>query len=129
MTVPWPTGRVFSTYAGRRGSLHIGEFAFGATKTWLWIPRGGCCEVEEAMREAVPELFETNPILLLARHSVPDQLKKAGVRGVRLDQGPDNSSSHYRKHNTRGSTMGSTSIGCQFRSIMTGPFGEVGVQR
>jgi len=61
---------------------------FGSTKTWYGIPGEDAEKFEAAMREAVPELFETQPDLLfqLVTLLTPEQLKKAGVRVYALDQ-------------------------------------------
>ncbi|TQS33592.1 hypothetical protein Golomagni_06057, partial [Golovinomyces magnicellulatus] len=61
---------------------------FGATKTWYGIPGDDAEKFEQAMRDAVPELFETQPDLLfqLVTLLTPEQLTKAGVRVYALDQ-------------------------------------------
>ncbi|KOS17223.1 Lysine-specific demethylase lid [Escovopsis weberi] len=92
MTVPWVyVGMTFSTFCWHNED-HYAYSAnyqhFGATKTWYGIPEMDAEKFEAAMREAVPELFETQPDLLfqLVTLLTPEQLKKAGVRVYALDQ-------------------------------------------
>ncbi|KAM0328590.1 hypothetical protein ACHAQA_004998 [Verticillium albo-atrum] len=92
MTVPWVyVGMIFSTFCWHNED-HYAYSAnyqhFGATKTWYGIPGEDAEKFEAAMREAVPELFETQPDLLfqLVTLLTPEQLKKAGVRVFALDQ-------------------------------------------
>ncbi|KAK3986734.1 Lid2 complex component lid2 [Cladorrhinum sp. PSN332] len=92
MTVPWVyVGMIFSTFCWHNED-HYAYSAnyqhFGATKTWYGIPGEDALKFEDAMKEAVPELFETQPDLLfqLVTLLTPDQLKKAGVRVYALDQ-------------------------------------------
>ncbi|KAA8573405.1 hypothetical protein EYC84_004991 [Monilinia fructicola] len=92
MTVPWLyVGMIFSTFCWHNED-HYAYSAnyqhFGSTKTWYGIPGEDAEKFENAMREAVPELFETQPDLLfqLVTLLTPEQLKKAGVRVYALDQ-------------------------------------------
>lgn len=92
MTVPWVyVGMIFSTFCWHNED-HYAYSAnyqhFGATKTWYGIPGEDAERFENAVREAVPELFETQPDLLfqLVTLFTPEQLKKAGVRVYALDQ-------------------------------------------
>ncbi|EAW24294.1 putative PHD transcription factor (Rum1) [Aspergillus fischeri NRRL 181] len=92
MTVPWVyVGMCFSTFCWHNED-HYAYSAnyqhFGATKTWYGIPGSDAEAFEEAMRQAVPELFEGQPDLLfqLVTLMPPDQLKKAGVNVYALDQ-------------------------------------------
>ncbi|KAF6807177.1 PLU-1-like protein [Colletotrichum sojae] len=92
MTVPWVyVGMIFSTFCWHNED-HYAYSAnyqhFGATKTWYGIPGEDALKFEDAMREAVPELFETQPDLLfqLVTLLTPEQLKKAGVRVYAADQ-------------------------------------------
>lgn len=92
MTVPWVyVGMTFSTFCWHNED-HFAYSAnyqhFGATKTWYGIPAEDTEKFEQAMKDAVPELFETNPDLLfqLVTLLTPDQLKKAGVRVYAADQ-------------------------------------------
>lgn len=92
MTVPWLyVGMIFSTFCWHNED-HYAYSAnyqhFGSTKTWYGIPGEDAEKFENAMREAIPELFETQPDLLfqLVTLLTPEQLKKAGVRVYALDQ-------------------------------------------
>ena len=92
MTVPWLyVGMIFSTFCWHNED-HFAYSAnyqhFGSTKTWYGIPGEDADKFEAAMREAVPELFETQPDLLfqLVTLLTPEQLKKASVRVYALDQ-------------------------------------------
>lgn len=92
MTVPWVyVGMIFSTFCWHNED-HYAYSAnyqhFGATKTWYGIPGDDAEKFEAAMREAVPELFETQPDLLfqLVTLLTPEQLTKAGVRVYAIDQ-------------------------------------------
>ncbi|KAH9909715.1 PLU-1-domain-containing protein [Xylariomycetidae sp. FL2044] len=92
MTVPWVyVGMIFSTFCWHNEdhfAYSVNYQHFGATKTWYGIPAEDTDKFENAMREAVPELFETQPDLLfqLVTLLTPEQLKKAGVRVYALDQ-------------------------------------------
>ncbi|KAK3297402.1 PLU-1-like protein-domain-containing protein [Chaetomium fimeti] len=92
MTVPWVyVGMTFSTFCWHNEdhySYSSNYQHFGATKTWYGIPGEDAEKFENAMREAVPELFETQPDLLfqLVTLLTPEQLQKAGVRVFALDQ-------------------------------------------
>lgn len=92
MTVPWVyVGMIFSTFCWHNED-HYAYSAnyqhFGATKTWYGIPAEDAEKFENAMKDAIPELFETQPDLLfqLVTLLTPDQLKKAGVRVYAVDQ-------------------------------------------
>jgi [histone H3]-trimethyl-L-lysine4 demethylase len=92
MTVPWAyVGMTFSTFCWHNED-HYAYSAnyqhFGATKTWYGIPAEDADKFVDTMREAVPELFETQPDLLfhLVTLLPPDRLRKAGVRLYALDQ-------------------------------------------
>ncbi|KAI0007333.1 PLU-1-like protein [Xylariaceae sp. FL0662B] len=92
MTVPWVyVGMIFSTFCWHNEdhfAYSVNYQHFGATKTWYGIPADDTEKFENAMREAVPELFETQPDLLfqLVTLLTPEQLKKAGVSVYALDQ-------------------------------------------
>ncbi len=92
MTVPWLyVGMCFSTFCWHNEDHYTYSANyqhFGATKTWYGIPAEDALKFENAMREAVPELFETQPDLLFQLVTLlpPDQLRKAGVRVYVLDQ-------------------------------------------
>ncbi|KAL8826122.1 MAG: hypothetical protein Q9170_007529 [Blastenia crenularia] len=92
MTVPWLyVGMCFSTFCWHNED-HYGYSAnyqhFGSTKTWYGIPGADAERFEAAMKQAVPELFESQPDLLFQLVTLlpPDQLKKAGVNVYALDQ-------------------------------------------
>ena len=92
MTVPWLyVGMCFSTFCWHNEDHYTYSANyqhFGATKTWYGIPGADAERFEEAMKQAVPELFETQPDLLFQLVTLlpPDQLKKAGVNVFALDQ-------------------------------------------
>ena len=92
MTVPWLyVGMCFSTFCWHNED-HYAYSAnyqhFGATKTWYGIPGEDAEKFEEAMRKAVPDLFEQQPDLLFQLVTLlePSELRKAGVRVYALDQ-------------------------------------------
>ncbi len=92
MTVPWLyVGMVFSTFCWHNED-HFAYSAnyqhFGQTKTWYGIPAEDTEKFEKAMREEVPELFETQPDLLfqLVTLAKPEKLRQAGVRVYAIDQ-------------------------------------------
>lgn len=92
MTVPWVyVGMIFSTFCWHNEDHYAYSANYqhlGATKTWYGIPGEDAAKFESAMKEAVPELFETQPDLLfqLVTLLTPEQLRKAGVRVYALDQ-------------------------------------------
>lgn len=92
MTVPWLyVGMIFSTFCWHNEDHYTYSANyqhFGSTKTWYAIPGHDAESFENAMRDAVPELFETQPDLLfqLVTLLTPEQLKKAGVNVYALDQ-------------------------------------------
>ena len=92
MTVPWLyVGMVFSTFCWHNED-HFAYSAnyqhMGQTKTWYGIPGEDSDKFEKAMRDEVPELFETQPDLLfqLVTLAKPEKLRKAGVRVCAIDQ-------------------------------------------
>ncbi|KAK0291854.1 hypothetical protein LTR35_001282 [Friedmanniomyces endolithicus] len=92
MTIPWLyVGMCFSTFCWHNED-HFAYSAnyqhFGDTKTWYGVPGEDSYKFEEAMRDEVPELFETQPDLLfqLVTLARPDKLRKAGVRVYATDQ-------------------------------------------
>ena len=92
MTVPWLyVGMCFSTFCWHNEDHYTYSANyqhFGATKTWYGIPGEDAHAFEEAMRQAVPELFEAQPDLLFQLVTLlpPDQLRRAGVNVYALDQ-------------------------------------------
>lgn len=92
MTVPWLyVGMIFSTFCWHNED-HYAYSAnyqhFGETKTWYGIPGEDAEKFEEAMRNAVPDLFEKQPDLLFQLVTLlqPDQLRRAGVNVYAVDQ-------------------------------------------
>ncbi|KAK3679662.1 hypothetical protein LTR78_000037 [Recurvomyces mirabilis] len=92
MTIPWLyVGMCFSTFCWHNED-HLAYSAnyqhFGQTKTWYGVPGEDSYKFEEAMKEELPELFETQPDLLfqLVTLARPDKLRKAGVRVYAIDQ-------------------------------------------
>jgi histone demethylase JARID1 len=84
-------GMVFSTFCWQVQNHHtysVNYQHFGATQTWYGIPAEDADKFEQAMREAVPNLFESQPDLLFQRVTPlsPERLKKTGVRVYALDQ-------------------------------------------
>jgi len=92
MTVPWLyVGMIFSTFCWHNEDHYTYSANyqhFGATKTWYGIPGGDAEKFENAMREAVPGLFEQQPDLLfqLVTLLTPAHLMKAGVKCYAIDQ-------------------------------------------
>ena len=92
MTVPWLyVGMCFSTFCWHNEDHYTYSANyqhFGATKTWYGIPASDAVKFEQAMRDAVPELFETQPDLLFQLVTLlpPSTLLKAGVKVYALDQ-------------------------------------------
>ncbi|KAL1297760.1 hypothetical protein AAFC00_006297 [Neodothiora populina] len=136
MTVPWLyVGMVFSTfcwhnedhYAYSANYQHI-----GATKTWYGVPGEDAEKFENAMREAVPELFEAQPDLLfqLVTLMPPEKLKKAGVRVFALDQRAGQFVITFPQAYHAGFNHGfNVNEAVNFAPVDWEPFGESGVQR
>ncbi|KAF2497114.1 histone demethylase JARID1D [Lophium mytilinum] len=136
MTVPWLyVGMVFSTFCWHSEDHYTYSANyqhFGATKTWYGIPGEDAEKFEEAMREAVPELFETQPDLLfqLVTLLTPDQLRKAGVRVYALDQRAGQFVVTFPQAYHAGFNHGfNFNEAVNFAPQDWEPFGEVGVQR
>ena len=95
MTVPWLyVGMMFSTFCWHNEDHYcysINYQHFGATKTWYGIPGSDSKKFEAAMRNAVPELFETQPDLLfqLVTMLSPGRLVEEGVQVYAVDQRPN----------------------------------------
>jgi len=95
MTVPWLyVGMMFSTFCWHNEDHYcysINYQHFGATKTWYGIPGSDAEKFEQAMRNAVPELFETQPDLLfqLVTMLSPGRLVEEGVKVYAVDQRPN----------------------------------------
>jgi histone demethylase JARID1 len=95
MTVPWLyVGMMFSTFCWHNEDHYcysINYQHFGATKTWYGIPGSDADKFELAMKNAVPELFETQPDLLfqLVTMLSPERLVEEGVNVYAVDQRPN----------------------------------------
>lgn len=92
MTVPWLyVGMVFSTFCWHNEDHYTYSANyqhFGETKTWYGIPGEDSEKFEQALKDDMPELFESQPDLLfqLVTLAKPDKLRKAGVRVYAIDQ-------------------------------------------
>ena len=136
MTVPWLyVGMVFSTFCWHNEDHYTYSANyqhFGATKTWYGIPAEDAEKFEQAMRNAVPELFETQPDLLfqLVTLLTPDQLKKAGVRVFALDQRAGEFVITFPQAYHAGFNHGfNFNEAVNFAPHDWEPFGQLGVQR
>jgi len=95
MTVPWLyVGMCFSTFCWHNEDHYcysINYQHFGATKTWYGIPGSDAEKFEATMRNAVPDLFETQPDLLfqLVTMLSPGRLVEEGVKVYAVDQRPN----------------------------------------
>ncbi|KAF4555221.1 PLU-1-like protein [Elsinoe fawcettii] len=136
MTVPWLyVGMVFSTFCWHNED-HYAYSAnyqhFGDTKTWYGIPAEDAEKFEHAMREAVPELFETQPDLLFQLVTLlpPDKLKKAGVRVFAIDQRAGEFVITYPQAYHAGFNHGfNFNEAVNFAPTDWEPYGDAGVQR
>ena len=136
MTVPWLyVGMCFSTFCWHNED-HYAYSAnyqhFGSTKTWYGIPGSDAHAFEAAMRQAVPELFETQPDLLFQLVTLlpPDQLKKAGVNVYALDQRAGQMVITFPQAYHAGFNHGfNFNEAVNFAPADWEPFGEAGVQR
>lgn len=136
MTVPWLyVGMVFSTFCWHNEDHYTYSANyqhFGATKTWYGIPAEDAEKFEQAMRDAVPELFETQPDLLfqLVTLLTPDQLQKAGVRVCALDQRAGEFVITFPEAYHAGFNHGfNFNEAVNFAPPDWEPYGELGVQR
>ena len=136
MTVPWLyVGMVFSTFCWHNEDHYTYSANyqhFGATKTWYGIPGEDAEKFEQAMREAVPELFETQPDLLfqLVTLLTPEQLQKAGVRVFALDQRAGEFVITFPQAYHAGFNHGfNFNEAVNFAPYDWEPFGQLGVQR
>lgn len=136
MTVPWLyVGMCFSTFCWHNED-HYAYSAnyqhFGATKTWYGIPGKDAYRFEDAMRKAVPELFETQPDLLFQLVTIlpPNQLKKAGVEVYALDQRAGQIVITFPQAYHAGFNHGfNFNEAVNFAPADWEPFGEAGVRR
>ncbi|KAL9044024.1 MAG: hypothetical protein Q9214_002810 [Letrouitia sp. 1 TL-2023] len=136
MTVPWLyVGMCFSTFCWHNEdhySYSANYQHFGATKTWYGIPGADAERFEEAMRQAVPELFETQPDLLFQLVTLlpPDQLRKAGVNVYALDQRAGQFVVTFPQAYHAGFNHGfNFNEAVNFAPSDWEPFGEAGVER
>ncbi|GAB7347054.1 hypothetical protein MBLNU459_g3194t1 [Dothideomycetes sp. NU459] len=136
MTVPWLyVGMVFSTFCWHNEDHYAYSANYqhlGATKTWYGIPGEDAERFENAMREAIPELFETQPDLLfqLVTLMPPEKLKKAGVRVYAVDQRAGQFVITFPQAYHAGFNHGfNLNEAVNFAPVDWEPFGESGVQR
>ena len=136
MTVPWLyVGMCFSTFCWHNEDHYTYSANyqhFGATKTWYGIPGADAERFEEAMRQAVPELFETQPDLLFQLVTLlpPNQLKKAGVNVYALDQRAGQFVITFPQAYHAGFNHGfNFNEAVNFAPSDWEPFGETGVER
>lgn len=136
MTVPWLyVGMCFSTFCWHNEDHYTYSANyqhFGATKTWYGIPGADAEAFEEAMRRAVPELFESQPDLLFQLVTLlpPDQLKKAGVNVYALDQRAGQMVITFPQAYHAGFNHGfNFNEAVNFAPADWEPFGEAGVSR
>lgn len=136
MTVPWLyVGMCFSTFCWHNED-HYAYSAnyqhFGSTKTWYGIPGSDALAFEAAMREAVPELFESQPDLLFQLVTIlpPNQLRKAGVNVYALDQHAGEFVITFPQAYHAGFNHGfNFNEAVNFAPADWEPFGDAGVQR
>ena len=136
MTVPWLyVGMCFSTFCWHNED-HYAYSAnyqhFGATKTWYGIPGKDALAFENAMRKAVPELFESQPDLLFQLVTIlpPDKLRKAGVEVYALDQRAGQLVITFPQAYHAGFNHGfNFNEAVNFAPADWEPFGDAGVQR
>lgn len=136
MTVPWLyVGMCFSTFCWHNED-HFTYSAnyqhFGDTKTWYGIPGEDAEKFENAMRDAVPELFEQQPDLLfqLVTLLTPQHLMKAGVRVYALDQRAGQFVITFPKAYHAGFNHGfNFNEAVNFAPADWEPFGQEGVER
>jgi [histone H3]-trimethyl-L-lysine4 demethylase len=136
MTVPWLyVGMCFSTFCWHNEDHYTYSANyqhFGATKTWYGIPGKDAHAFEEAMRKAVPELFETQPDLLFQLVTLlpPEQLRKAGVEVYALDQRAGQFVITFPQAYHAGFNHGfNFNEAVNFAPADWEPFGEAGVER
>lgn len=136
MTVPWLyVGMCFSTFCWHNEDHYTYSANyqhFGATKTWYGIPGKDAQAFEDAMKKAVPELFESQPDLLFQLVTLlpPDQLRKAGVDVYALDQRAGQFVITFPQAYHAGFNHGfNFNEAVNFAPADWEPFGEVGVER
>jgi len=136
MTVPWLyVGMCFSTFCWHNEDHYCYSANyqhFGATKTWYGIPGEDAARFEDAMREAVPELFESQPDLLFQLVTLlpPDVLKNAGVNVYAVDQRAGELVVTYPQSYHAGFNHGfNFNEAVNFAPSDWEPFGQSGVER
>jgi histone demethylase JARID1 len=136
MTIPWLyVGMVFSTFCWHNEDHYTYSANyqhFGATKTWYGIPAHDAAKFEQAMRDTVPELFESQPDLLfqLVTLLTPEQLQKAGVNVFALDQRAGEFVITFPQAYHAGFNHGfNFNEAVNFAPSDWEPYGELGVQR
>ena len=136
MTVPWLyVGMCFSTFCWHNEDHYTYSANyqhFGSTKTWYGIPGKDAHAFEDAMRAAVPELFESQPDLLFQLVTLlpPDQLRKAGVDVFALDQRAGQFVITFPQAYHAGFNHGfNFNEAVNFAPADWEPFGETGVER
>ncbi|KAJ1850354.1 hypothetical protein LPJ57_008162, partial [Coemansia sp. RSA 486] len=92
MMTPWIyVGMCFSTFCWHNEDHYtysVNYMHWGETKTWYGVPGAHATRFEDAMRAAVPQLFENQPDLLLQLVTMlsPEVLVARGVDVVSCDQ-------------------------------------------
>lgn len=136
MTIPWLyVGMVFSTFCWHNEDhfaysvnyQHIGE-----TKTWYGIPGADTEKFERAMRDEMPELFESQPDILfqLVTLAKPEKLRQAGVQVYAIDQHAGQFVITFPKAYHAGFNHGfNVNEAVNFAPADWEPFGEEGVRR
>ena len=136
MTVPWLyVGMCFSTFCWHNEDHYTYSANYhhlGEPKKWYGIPASDALKFEDAMRKAVPELFESQPDLLFQLVTLlpPDQLKKAGVSVYTLDQRAGEFIITFPQAYHAGFNHGfNVNEAVNFAPADWEPFGEAGMQR
>ena len=136
MTVPWLyVGMCFSTFCWHNEDHYTYSANYhhlGEPKKWYGIPASDALRFEDAMRKAVPELFESQPDLLFQLVTLlpPDQLKKAGVSVYTLDQRAGEFVITFPQAYHAGFNFGfNVNEAVNFAPADWEPFGEAGMQR
>jgi len=92
MKVPWMyVGMCFATFCWHNEdhwSYSINYLHWGEPKTWYGVPGSQADKFEDAMKQAAPELFQSQPDLLhqLVTIMNPNILMQSGVSVYRMDQ-------------------------------------------
>lgn len=92
--VPWLyVGMCFSSFCWHVEDHHLYSLNYmhwGAPKIWYGVPGSDACQLEEAMRKHLPDLFDEQPDLLhkLVTQLSPSILKSEGVPVYRCVQNP-----------------------------------------